>query len=129
MTYFDEPYLAIQWDATTRCVVMKWKKFAGSHEFRTGLEKGLELVKQKAASRWLADVRNISALPKDDQDWSNGDWFPRVMNAGIKRNALIVPTSTLRQIAMEAIMSKVEGIDLETAYFDDVEKAKAWLDS
>ncbi len=129
MTYFDESYLAIRWDEASRCVVMKWKKFTHSHEFRTGLEKGLELAKQKAASRWLADVRNIGALPQDDQDWSNRDWFPRVLAAGIKRNALIVPTSTLHQIAMEAIRSKVEGVDLETAYFDDIEKAKQWLDS
>ncbi|MCP4542072.1 MAG: hypothetical protein GY832_33515 [Chloroflexi bacterium] len=129
MAYFDESYLAIRWDEGTRCVVMRWKKAVHGQEFRIGLEKGLELVKEKTASRWLADVRNIDALSEDDQEWSNGNWFPRVLSAGIKRNALIVPTSTLRQIAIEAIMSKVEGIDLETAYFDNVEQAKRWLDS
>ena len=129
MIYFDEPYLAIHWDATTRCVVMEWKRFARSKDFRLGLEKGLELVKKKATGKWLADMRNMGVLSQADQNWSNEDWFPRALAAGINRMALIVPSSTLSKMAVDAIMSKVEGTDLETAYFDDVEKAKKWLRS
>ncbi len=129
MIYFDTPYLAVHWDDVTKCVIMEWKKHARSHEFRTGLDKGLELIRKKASHRWLADMRNMGALAKSDQDWSNEDWFPRALAGGISRMALIVPKSVLSQMAVEAIMSKVEGTNLETAYFDDIKKAKDWLRS
>ncbi len=49
--------------------------------------------------------------------------------AGINRMALIVPKSAVANIGVKNIMTKVEGTDLETAYFDNIEKAKAWLRS
>jgi hypothetical protein len=108
---------------------MEWKSYALGDQFRTGLEKGLELVKKQAARKWLADMRRMGVVSAANQKWSNEDWFPRALTAGINRMALVVPTSTLSQMSVDAIMSKVEGTNLETAYFDNVEEAKGWLQS
>lgn len=127
MIYFDEKYLTVRWDAAYRCVVMAWKSYATGPQFRTGLEKGLELVKKKAAKNWLADMRKMGVVSPENQKWSNEDWFPRAIAAGIKKMALVVPASTLAQMSVDSIMSKVEGASLETAYFDNIEDAQAWL--
>jgi hypothetical protein len=129
MIHFDAEYLTVHWDTAVQCAVMEWKRYAVSGEFRTGLEKGLELVKQKRARKWLADMRHMGVVSPADQKWSNEDWFPRALAAGIHKMALIVPKSTLAQMSVDTIMSKVPGTDLETAYFDGVEKAKEWLRS
>ncbi len=127
MIYLDKPYLTIHWDENVKCPILEWKTFARSSEFRDALETGLKLVKEKRARRWLADMRNMGTVSVADQTWSNEDWFPRALAAGINRMALVVPKSTLAKMSVDTIMSKVEGANLETAYFDNIEEAKQWL--
>jgi len=80
----------------------------------------LELVKKQRAKNWLADMRKMGVVSPENQKWSNADWFPRAIAAGIKKMALVVPSSTLAQMSVDSIMGQVKGTDLETAYFDNV---------
>ncbi len=129
MIYFDEPFLTIHWDETIKCVIMQWKGFAQSNQLRTGLNKGLELIKQKKATYWLADLRNLKVISLEDQKWSNEDWFPRALATELRRMAIVEASSAVTQLGVKNIMSRVNGQDLEVHYFSDVEQAKQWLGS
>ena len=129
MVYFDEPFLTIRWDSITQCVVMEWKKFVLGEDFRKGLDKGLELVKEKQSKRWLADLRSIGVVAQEDQDWSNTNWFPRALAAGLTHMAIVVPENVIAKWSVDRIMNKVENTNLTVHYFDGVEKAKQWLRS
>jgi len=63
----------------------------------------------------------------DDQDWVNGDWFPRLLKAGVQRMAVILPTKTTASMSVDAIMTEVEGTGLVSHYFDDVEAGRRWV--
>lgn len=127
MIYFDAPHATVSWDNATKCVHVEWKGFVHGEMVTTVLNNALDLFRTKETDRWLADTRKLKVFSDEDSRWVNEDWFPRAIQAGVRRMALLVPESVLAQMALKRLMQKVKDVELETAYFDSVEKAKAWL--
>lgn len=123
---YDKPFLSVHWDNVHKIVVMEWKSFVSGDLFREGLNTGLNLVIEKRTHRWLADLRKIGVVSQEDQKWSNEDWFPRAIQGGIQRMALLIPESALAKMSVNTIMSKV-GDTLVSRYFSSPEEARAWL--
>jgi hypothetical protein len=126
-TFKDFNFLTISYDNGSQSVNMKWKSFAHGDDFRNGLNSGLDLIKQKGSKKWLADLRDLGTVPTKDQEWSNTDWFPRAVSGGIRKMAIVMPKSTLSAMSVKNIMTKVEGINIETNYFDSDDEARKWL--
>ena len=127
MVHLDEDYLKISYDEDAACVIMQWKSFATSEEFRYGLNEGLKLIQQKNASNWLADLRKMEAIDPEDEQWSNENWFPRALQTGINRMALVPSEDVFNSISVENIMNSVAGTGLVTHYFKEADEAKSWL--
>ncbi|AUX46693.1 hypothetical protein SOCE26_082010 [Sorangium cellulosum] len=127
MIHFDERWITISWDPHIEAVVAEWKGFAESKDFRAGLEAGLELARQKRARRWLADTLRGPPSTQADQKWTSEIWFPRVIVAGVRWMALVVPQSAITRMSLKGIMSKVTTESLTQAYFEDAASARAWL--
>lgn len=123
----DLDFLLIHWDDSIKSVVMTWKKFARGDHFRNGLNEGVNLIKEKGGLNWLADLRDLGTVTNEDQQWSNEDWYPRAIAAGIRYMAIIMPKSYVSTLSVKNILTKVEDIEIETQYFDSVEEAKHWL--
>lgn len=127
MIYYDKNFLEISFDEKIPCVIMEWKEYATSEEFREGLDKGLELLKKQNTGNWLADLRKMDVIDPDDEKWSNEDWFPRALQEGVKKMALIPSEDVFNAMSVENIMNEVSGTGLVIHYFDKVEEAKNWL--
>ena len=127
MENFSAPYLNIYWLEDIEAVRMEWKKYAAGKDFRNGLDTGLELIRKKNSSRWLADLRKMQVVNQEDQQWSNDDWFPRAIKAGIRKMAIIVPMDIFGKMSVNRIMQNISDIGLSTQYFDSVEDAIEWL--
>ncbi len=125
--YYQKDFLDIFWLEDANCVKMVWKKFARGKEFREGLNKGLELIIKKKSDRWLADLRKMQVLSLEDQQWSNEVWFPRAIEGGIRKMAIVKPASALAKMGVKNIMNKVGSIELKTAYYDNEKEALSWL--
>ncbi len=120
-------FLDIHWCAETQTVVMTWKRFVKGDQFRAGLDEGLNLLSANRSANWLADLRDLGTVTKEDQEWSNVDWYPRAILAGIRNMAIIMPRSVLSTMSVKNILTKVQDIDVETRYFDSVDDAQDWL--
>ncbi|WKN44069.1 STAS/SEC14 domain-containing protein [Tunicatimonas pelagia] len=129
MIHLDENYLQVRYEEEVPCVVMEWKEFATSEEFRTGLNKGLSLLTDKGTENWLADLRKMDVIDPEDEKWSNEDWFPRALAGGVKKMALIPSEDVFNSLSVENIMSEVANTDLVIHYFEDPDEAKSWLAS
>ncbi len=127
MIYFDSSYLAIEFNETLPIVLMRWKTITTSNELHSGLEKGLQLIKEKNLNLWFADVQKLGAISEDDQLWSNEEWFPRAIAGGIKRMAIIVSSDIFNQMTGEEIMSNVPQIGFTSQFFKDETSALNWL--
>jgi hypothetical protein len=126
--YYETSFLTIGWDDSINCVVSKSKGYAGGKEYRDALDKGLELLVQKKSHKWLSDAREGTVMSQEDAQWAMQDWRPRAAKAGLKWTALVLSESALQKMQLDR-MRRVEESLVETSYFDDIDKAKAWLGS
>ena len=125
--YFKSDVVEIHWDAGARAVVLAWTGFAKGDAFKEGLEKGLELVKAKRATRWVGDVRKLGPVKLDDQEWVNTNWFPRLLGAGLTHMAIVMPEKAITKMSVGRIMQKVEGTNLVTVNVATPDEGLAWV--
>src|SRR4051812_25850168 len=92
--------ITITWDEVTKSVQATGQGFVEGTQFRIPMDKGLELLKEKAASKWLADMREQKVLTQTDQDWTIQNWTPRAVAAGLKKSAFVIPKSALGQLTL-----------------------------
>ena len=126
--FFNRPGVAIvRWDAACKAAHIEWQGWADPAEFAAANDAMILALKQHSGSRALGDCRNMRVIKQSDQEWVSRDWIPRVLAAGLRRMALVIPKSGLALMNVQEIMSRVPGTKLDVAYFPTIEEAKAWL--
>ncbi len=127
MPLFEEKYLKIHYNEEVNCIHMQWTGFATTEKYKNGMNTGLEKVKEKKVSRWLADMVDMAAISPDDQKWTNEDWFPRLLEAGVKTSAVVMSKDIFNQLAVKKIGQDMTNNSYTMHFFDDLEEAKKWL--
>jgi hypothetical protein len=127
--HYDQPHLTLSWDPDGGFVCAQWKEDVPGGPMRDGLELGLELIKEKQAKKWLVDSRTIASISPQDVKWVNDDWMPRAVDAGLRCMAFVMAKKVVMQISMKTFIARINGRELENAYFDNIDEARAWLAS
>jgi hypothetical protein len=127
MMHFDERFLTIHWDEDTKAVWAEWKEAVEGEPFRRGLNAGLELVRQKKARKWIADTKHMGVVSVEDVKWTNEDWIPRVVAAGLRWMAFVMPRKVVAKMAVKTVVSKLGEHELSTSYVESLDDARAWL--
>lgn len=129
ITVVDTDYATLWYYPDAKIVHHVFHKFIYGQEFRNVLEKGLELIKEHGATKWLSDDRKNSTLPTVDLEWSMNDWFYRVFELGWRNWAVIMPDKVFGQATMNRIMARniQEGLNIKV--FEDPDEALIWLES
>jgi hypothetical protein len=125
--YVEEPWLTLRWDDANRCVHSEWKAFANSNEYRAGLMKGLEAIRENHAVCYLTDTRKTRVIVREDQAWVKDTWTPLATAAGLKRVAVVLADAGLGKVTVEETVHMVDRPDLEVRTFDSVAAAQRWL--
>jgi hypothetical protein len=125
--YLDLPWVLIRWDDVHSCVHTEWKAFANSVEFRAALMRALDAIRDKRAVAYLSDTRKVKVVVKEDQAWANDVWIPLLVDAGVKRFALVTAASGLGKLTVEDVIHMVDNRGLLMRGFDTVDKARVWL--
>jgi hypothetical protein len=127
--YFNLPGVAVvKWDAASQAAHMEWQGWAKPAEFRAANDALVQAIVDHHGSKLLGDSRQIKVIQKTDQDWVNGNWFPRILAAGLTRMALVLPASGLAKMNIDDMVSRVAD-RLDMAYFATLEDARMWLAS
>ena len=78
--------------------------------------------------RWLADLRGMNAILRQDEQWTVNEWFPTLAKTGLKRMAILMSSDYFNQMSVDRIMqAATPEMPFAVAYFDDAEGALAWL--
>lgn len=126
--YFDSEYASVEWNDKVKVAVLTWKKFAWEERFRIPCQKALELAISRKARKWYSDTTLLGALKEEDTNWFMGEIVKKMLENGIKKQALIVPTSVIAKMSLTRAGDKAVDIGLETKIFDNTSEALSWLE-
>ena len=129
MTVIDNDHASLWFHPRKKIVHHQFHQFVHGQYFREPLEKGAELFEKYGAKKWLSDDRGNGALSKEDSDWALGVWQPRVMKAGWKFWAIVMPEKVIGQMNMRQWAKTYSENGIEVQIFSDPDEAMAWLES
>lgn len=125
----DNDYATLWYHPEKKIVHHMMKKFTGGKDLRELLDKGYDLLKTNGASSWLSDDRNNGALSAADEEWAKTNWFPRVLNAGWKYWAIVMPEKVIGQMNIKRFVSDYARAGISANLFSDPSEAMRWLES
>jgi hypothetical protein len=124
--YVDEPWLFMRWDPAHRCVHSEWRGFANSAEFRAGVMKGVEAIRQHHAKGYVSDTRKVKVIVHEDQKWANEVVMPLMVKAGLVRMAVVIADAGLGKVTVEETLRMVDNKGLLIRTFQTVTEAMKW---
>jgi hypothetical protein len=128
VTLIDNEDVSLWYHPETKIVHHELRRFVHGEKFREVLEKGLATFMQHRACKWLSDDRGNGPLKPADADWALKDWAPRVMAAGWKYWAVVMPEKVLGQMNMRRWIETYAEAGVTAMAFSDPVKALKWLE-
>ena len=117
----------IFFDEKINTVVMEWRGYSNSQEFKEGTELMLNTLIQNNAYKVLADIKDMTLIGTEDQEWINLHFLPRATDFGFKVLAIVKPDYYFNKVAVETISHKADKNKLAIQFFNNTENAKEWL--
>jgi hypothetical protein len=128
-TIIDNKYATLWYHPETKIVHHQFHQPIGGQSFREVLDKGLEAFQEFSAQKWLSDDRGNSALSPEDSDWAINNWSPRVIDAGWKYWAVVMPEKVIGQMNMQRFIKMYSERDVSVQVFSDPDEAMRWLEA
>jgi hypothetical protein len=126
-SYLDAPYVSVSWISGGPWVLVEWKGWANSSEYRAAHEKVLVALRENRACRNLIDATEARVVSNEDQKWLIENWIPRASAAGRQFTAIVLPRRPLARTISENI-DKGPRLNLaRVEYFPTLDEAAAWL--
>lgn len=125
--YFESNYCDIMWDETNKIVHSKWKGSATSDEIRKVMDDTLSFLAEKKAYKAISDRSFVPLMDQADTDWINNNWFPRAIIAGMRKLAVVLPTSIITKMQVRRIMNIEAMSNFECYECSSAEEGIAWL--
>ena len=124
----NDEYVTVSTEPDQGLITLTWTGFAPSPVFRSILEDAMMNVRLHDLSFWLADLRKMNAILRQDEQWSTNDWFPRLAASGLKRMAILMSSDYFNQMSVERIMNNATPeLPFTVSYFEDADAARDWL--
>lgn len=129
----DEPYVTVRANDAVPSIIVQVHTFANREQFKQFMLVGLDYYKAHSTPQkpwgWIADTRNMSAIPKEVQQWLAETWNPQAYAAGLREMSIVASANIMGQLATQqyAQLAKAqpEKYVLESVYYSSLEEAKA----
>jgi len=129
ITIIDEPNRTLVYQPDKAVVHHTILGKLSSAEFRDLLTRGAECLESNKASKWLSDDRNNGPISPEDSTWGETVWGPRVLRAGFKVWAIVVPAHAVGSLQMRRFANEYRERGVKVEIFADLEPAWRWLTS
>lgn len=131
MMNYISVFQQIQVDESLKLIRKKW--FAetanmSQANFQTEVDIVATLAEKYRIEKFHDDTSNFNFIivPRL-QEWVNEQIFPRFIQAGLRKYALIVSEEIIAQLSIEQTMDEESTSSFQVKYFEDTEKAFIWL--
>ena len=93
------------------------------------LTTGAEYLEKHNGTKWLSDDRGNTVVRPADAEWGLGVWLPRVLLAGFKYWAVVMPAKAIGKMQMRTLITELAGRGVTVQAFDKLDPAMKWLES
>jgi hypothetical protein len=128
MTIMDDENISMWYYPESKILHHQIKRFFCGKPFRDALTKGADCFQKYGAQKWLSDDRATPALAKEDLEWGDKEWFPRVAKLGWKYWAIVAPDKVIGQVMLKKLMDSYLTRGVKAQMFASLEEAKQWLE-
>ncbi len=97
--------------------------------FRNALTEVAAIFETKGAKKFLSDDRKNTFISHDDTEWLKNVWRPRVIKAGWKYWAIVLPDAGTGRMVMETIINEYFNLDVTLQLFINPDEALKWLET
>ena len=127
-TIIDNEYASLWFHQDKKIVHHQFHQFVHGQYFRDVLTKGADVFEQYSAEKWLSDDRGNGALSPEDAQWGQDVWEQRVLQAGWKYWAIVMPEKIVGQMNMRQWAKRYSDQGVTVELFSDPDEALAWLE-
>jgi len=124
----DNPICSLCYDEANRCVIIVWRRYATSAQYRFIHEVIIQMLQQHQASKILGDDADLPVVHAEDQQWMIEDWIPRAKAAGLKAVAANRSLSFFGRLTIGSVQAKMAG-QIAIMTFPTIHLARDWLRS
>ena len=127
ITIIDNEQATLWYYPETKIVHHQYHQPISGQSFREVLSKGADAFQEHGAIKWLSDDRANSAIPPEDAQWAENTWSPRVLAAGWKYWAVVMPEKIIGQMNMQRFIKNSSDRGVTAQVFSDPDEALEWL--
>ncbi len=121
--------MSLWYHPTSNFLHHKIKQRLPKGAFEELLSTGADYLEKKRASKWLSDDSNVVAISQEDSEYGDKVWAPRVIKAGFKYWAVVLPKSAVGSLQVKRFINEYRDKGVTVEAFDSIDSATAWLDS
>ena len=125
----DNEFMTLWYHPDKKIIHHEFHKFTQGETLRDCLSAGAEQMEFKGAQKWLSDDRKNTVVGEDDMKWTSTVWRPRVIKAGWKYWALVLPEKTIGKMNMNRIIKDYGETGVTVQAFSDPDEALKWLEA
>ena len=126
-TILENDYASVWYYPEEKIIHHKFHKFIFGEIFQKVMTKAADVFEEKGCKKWLSDDRKNWALRKEDIDWGELNWKPRVLKAGWKFWAVLMPDKVVGKMNMRTLIDEYQKEGVTVEIFDDIDEALNWL--
>jgi hypothetical protein len=103
------------------------KRFIEGDRLKSLMAKAAEAFVAHRCTKYLSDDREIMSFNPEDLMWAAENWEKRLMAAGWKRWALILPGKVLGRVMAKKLAARYIDLGIDVRTFEDEASALEWL--
>lgn len=128
-TVIDNDYASLKVYPDKKIVHHEFKKFFFGDNFKNFMMDAADVFIKHACNKWLSDDRGNSAIRQEDLQWAQENWEPKILKAGWKYWAIIMPEKAIGQMNMKKIIERYKQKGIIVNAFSSTEAALSWLEA
>ncbi len=126
-TILDNEFFSLWYYPDHKIVHHKLHKYIYGAAFHELLNTGVQIFEEHGCQKWLSDDTSNVMLSPVDRVWGEQNWVPRVIAAGWKYWAIILPKGSLGERSMQETLALHAKMGVETYVCSAVDEGLQWL--
>lgn len=121
------PSIELVFDEETGIFITHWLGYTAAPDYRSALERALELARPLKIRAWVGDNRRNRIISPENQRWTSDEWWNEFATLGHRRLAVVVGADLFNRLSVDRIIMKASPRSpWETQHFDALQPAIDW---